>query len=162
MDDLDALYRRHAPAVFRFCWGLCGDRSQAEDLVSETFVRLLTRAPHLETATALAYLLAVARNAFLNRRRRTLREAPLPEEIAAPTIDPSDRLDDRVRVEAVVRALAELPEGERTALLLRVDHDLQYEEIAAVLGITSAAARVRVHRARTRLAAAPETGGRTP
>lgn len=113
MDDLDALYRRHAPAVLRFCWGLCGDRSQAEDLVSETFVRLLTRAPRLETATALAYLLAVARNAFLNCRRRTPRETPLPEEIAA------------------------------------------------VLGITGTAAKVRIHRARARLAAATGTGGRT-
>lgn len=160
MDDLDTLYRRHAPAVLRFCWGLSGDRSQAEDLVSETFVRLLTRGPRLETGTALAYLLAIARNAFLNRRRRTSREAPLPEDVAAPDADPSDRLDDRIRVAAVLRALAELPEGERTALLLRVDHELPYEEIAAVLGITSVAARVRVHRARTRLAAVPGTCGR--
>jgi RNA polymerase sigma-70 factor (ECF subfamily) len=161
MDDLDALYRSHAPAVLRFCWGLCGDRTEAEDLVSETFVRLVTRAPRLETGTALAYLLAVARNAFLNRRRRGPREIPLPEEIAASESDPSQRVDDRARLGAVLRALAGLSEGERAALLLRVDHELPYEEIAAVLQISSAAARVRVHRARIRLAAAPGTGGRT-
>lgn len=107
MNDLEALYRQHAAAVFRFALGLCGDRSGAEDLVSETYVRLATRAPRLETQTALA---------------------------------------------SVLRDLRDLPEGERTALLLRVDHDLSYEEIATVLGTSVGAARVRVHRARLRLA----------
>ena len=59
MQDLEGIYRQHAPAVFRYAWGLSGDRTEAEDLVSETFVRLLTRAPKLETQTALAYLLAI-------------------------------------------------------------------------------------------------------
>ena len=53
MPDLETIYRQHSPAVFRYAWGLCGNRSEAEDLVSETFVRLLTRAPRLETRTAL-------------------------------------------------------------------------------------------------------------
>jgi hypothetical protein len=47
MEEFEALYRRHASAVYRFAWGLCGDRSGAEDLVSETFVRVRTRAPKL-------------------------------------------------------------------------------------------------------------------
>lgn len=80
MNDLEALYRQHASAVFRFAWGLCGDRSQAEDLVSETFVRLLTKGPRIETQTALAYLMAVARNSYLNRQRQRSREVPLPRK----------------------------------------------------------------------------------
>ena len=129
MDEILNLYRQHASAVFRFAWGLCGDRSTAEDLVSETFTRLLTRAPRIETRTALAYLLAVARNTYLSGRRRQGREVPLAEEV-----------------------LRDLPEGEWAALLLRVDHDLSYEEIAIALGVTVGAAKVRVHRARLRLA----------
>ena len=62
MNQIEALYRQHASAVFRFAWGLCGDRGLAEDIVSETYVRLLTRAPEIETQTALAYLLAIARS----------------------------------------------------------------------------------------------------
>jgi RNA polymerase sigma-70 factor, ECF subfamily len=151
MDELEALYRRHAAAVFRFAWGLCGDRSAAEDLVSETFVRLLTRAPRIQTQTALAYLLAIARNVYLTGRRRGRREVPLLEEIADPLIDPAERLDDEARLEKALRGLASLPEGERAALLLRIDHELPYEEIAAALGITPGAAKVRVHRARLRL-----------
>jgi RNA polymerase sigma-70 factor, ECF subfamily len=152
MNDLESLYRQHASAVFRFAWGLCGDRSLAEDLVSETFVRMLTRAPRIETQTALAYLLAVARNTYLNGRRQRSRERPLPEEVVASDPDPSGRLDDRAQLAAVVEALRGMPEGERAALLLRVDHEMPYEEIASVLGTSISAAKVRVHRARLRLA----------
>lgn len=154
MDAIETLYRQHASAVFRFAWGLSGDRSDAEDLVSETFVRLITRAPRIETQTALAYLLAVVRNTYLSGLRRRRREVPLLAEIHAPARDPADRLDDQARLESVMEALGHLPEGERAVLLLRVDHDLSYEEIAAALGTTIGAARLRVHRARVRLAGA--------
>ncbi|MFH1842625.1 MAG: RNA polymerase sigma factor [bacterium] len=158
MTDLEKLYRQHASAVFRFAWGLCGDRSTAEDLVSETFVRILTKAPKIETRTALAYLLAVARNTFLTGRRRRRAEVPLSDQLSdrlpAPLFDPDSRLDDQARLDTVIAALRNVPEGERAALLLRVDHDLSYDDIAAALGTTPGAAKVRVHRARMRLASA--------
>jgi RNA polymerase sigma-70 factor (ECF subfamily) len=65
-------------------------------------------------------------------------------------------MDDQARLAVVLEALGTLPEGERAALLLRVDHDLPYEDIAAALGTTVGAAKVRVHRARLRLAQALE------
>jgi len=162
MDQIEEIYRRHASAVFRFAWGLCGDRTCAEDLVSETFVRLLTRAPEIRTQTALAYLLAVARNTYLTSRRRKQREVPLAEDIPASEQDPGQRLDDQARLKVVLETLGKLPEGERAALLLRVDHELPYEEISAALGISVGAAKVRVHRARMRLAEATELQGSTP
>ena len=161
MDEFEVLYRRHASAVFRFAWGLCGDRSEAEDIVSETFVRLLTRAPRIETTTALAYLLAAARNVYLTGRLRRRREAPLTGEIFASEHDPAGRLDDQARLKVVLRAIHSLPEGERAALLLRVDHDLPYQEIASVLGTSVGAAKVRVHRARLRLAGSLESNRST-
>ena len=154
MEEFEALYRRHASAVFRFAWGLCGDRSGAEDLVSETFVRVLTRAPKIRTQTALAYLLAVTRNTYLNGLRKRRREVELSEEIPAPQRDPDRQIDDQARLEAVVEALKHLSEAERSALLLRVDHDLSYEDIASALGTSVTAAKVRVHRARLKLAQA--------
>lgn len=162
MSDIETLYRRHASSVFRFALGLCGDRSAAEDIVSETFVRLLTRPPRIETRTALAYLLAIARNTYLNGRRRRRREVPLPGDVAAPMSDPAGRVDDRDRLAATLAALDGLTEGERSALLLRVDHELGYDEIAAALGTTAGAAKVRVHRARLRLAVLLASQGRKP
>jgi RNA polymerase sigma-70 factor (ECF subfamily) len=161
MNELEQIYRKHASAVYRFAWGLCGNRACAEDLVSETFVRLLTRAPKIRTQTALGYLLAVARNTYLTGKSRQRREVPLTDDIEAAQVDPGDRLDDQARLEVVIGALSKLPEGERAALLLRVDHDLPYEEIAVALGISVGAAKVRVHRARARLAGALEREGKT-
>lgn len=155
MNEFETLYRQHAPALVRFAWGLSGDRSTAEDLVAETFVRLRVRAPRIETRTALAYLLAVIRNIYLTGWRRQRREIALDDEMPAPGADPAVVLDDRRRLAEVLLALDGLPEGERAALLLRVDHELSYQDIAAALEISVAAAKVRVHRAdpRTRVLA---------
>ncbi|MGE5237045.1 MAG: RNA polymerase sigma factor [Acidobacteriota bacterium] len=162
MNDLESLYRKYAPAVLRFAWGLSGDRTRAEDIVSETFVRLLTRAPRIETQTALAYLLAIARNIYLTGWHRRRREVPLPDEVLAPERDPARALTSQAELRGVVRALAGLSEGERAALLLRADSGLSYEDIAATLGISVGAAKVRVHRARVRLQRARENNGGNP
>lgn len=157
MDELETLYRRHATAVYRFALGLSGDPATAEDLVSEAFFRVLTRAPAIRTETALAYLLAIARNAFLQGRRRLRREAPLADVVPDQAPGLPAQLDGRERLESVLLALRALPEGERAALLLRLDHGLSYEEIAAALGISTGAAKVRVHRARLKLASARDS-----
>ena len=159
--QLETLYRKHAPAILRFAWGLSGDRATAEDLVAETFYRLLVKAPRIETRTALAYLLAITRNTWLTSRRRANREVPLTDDFTFATADPDATLDDRTRLDAVRNELQNLPEGERAALLLRVDHDLSYEDIAAALDTTVGAAKVRVHRARVRLASALQAQGKT-
>lgn len=158
--DLEALYRQHASAVFRFAYGLCRNRAEAEDIVAEAFARVLTRANKIESATARAYLLAVARNAFLDARRRSVRDARLLKEMERQQPDTAEPLDDRTRLREALKALGALPEGERAALLLRLDHGMSYEQIAATLSISVAAAKVRVHRARVRLASARNTGER--
>jgi len=55
MEEIEALYRLYAPAVLRFSIGLTGSVNRAEDLVSETFLRCMLRAPQIRTQTALAY-----------------------------------------------------------------------------------------------------------
>lgn len=159
MDELEQLYRKYASDVFRFAWGLCGNRAGAEDIVSETFVRLIARAPRVATRTARAYLLTIARNIYLTERRRTPRLVPVPDDIPARESDPAERMDHAARLVVVTRALSKLPEGERAALLLRVDHGLAYDEIAAALNTSVAAAKVRVHRARQRLMQELESEG---
>lgn len=159
MNEFETLYREHASKVFRFAWGLCADRSLAEEIVSETFVRILTKAPRIETRTAVAYLLTVARNVYLDGQRRRRREIPLPDDLPTPDADPLTRLVEQAHLTAALTVLHELPEGERAALLLRVDQDMPYTEIAAVLGISEGAAKVRVHRARLRIASTLELHG---
>src|SRR5450432_889561 len=96
--DLETLYHHHAAAVFRFAYGLSRNRADAEDIASETFARVATRANKIAHITARAYLLAVARNVFLDTHRRHAREARLANEIAPEQQNPVSLQDDRARL----------------------------------------------------------------
>jgi len=70
-DDFHALYVRYSPDVFRFALYLSGDRHDAEDITSETFVRAWTAPGPIRAATVKGYLLTIARNLFLAGRTQT-------------------------------------------------------------------------------------------
>ena len=72
------------------------------------------------------------------------------------------RASDQRRLQSVLRALHDLPEVDRAAVLMRANGELPYQEIAAALRISVTAAKVKVHRARLRLAEALETRGARP
>ena len=65
MADFSTLYQRYARDVYRFAFYLCGNRSDAEDITSETFVRVWTSAGPIRAQTVKGYLLTIARNLFL-------------------------------------------------------------------------------------------------
>lgn len=152
MTGFDALYRENAPHVFRFALYLCGDRSEAEDLTSETFVRAWASPEPIRMATVKGYLLTITRNLYLQGQRRAPRHVALSDDLREPRAGPDVTAERGSELEAALAELQRLPEGERTALLMRAVEDLSYEEIARALGITLAAAKVRIHRARQALA----------
>lgn len=149
--ELGTLYRDYAADVFRFTLSLTRNRTEAEDLVSETFLRAWTARDRLAAPTVRAYLFTIARRLHLRSLRAESRRGEAPATIADPSpgADAAWQIDGELA--AVVRDLARLPEPERTPLLLRVQNEMPYEEIAAVLDISAAAAKVRVHRARLKL-----------
>lgn len=144
------LYQRYSPVVFRFALRLTGDTAAAEDITAETFLRVWAAPAPPRAETVQAWLLTIARNLFLHDRRRAWRS-----EALAPGHDPAvepvnaETLDEWERVSAAVR---ELPEPDRTILLLRAEEELPWDDIAGVVGLTPAAVRVRAHRARLKLA----------
>jgi RNA polymerase sigma-70 factor (ECF subfamily) len=150
--DFADLYREHAADVRRFALYLSGDAALADDLVSEVFVRVWTARDRVDLTTVRAYLFAIVRNLFLKHRRDQGRRLPLNERMATGEPDPERRMSDLSNWRAVVASLAKLPEIDRAALLMRADEGLPYEEIAAALGISTAAAKVKVHRSRLKLA----------
>lgn len=154
--DFSDLYRRHAPDVLRFALYLSGDRATAEDIASETFMRIWGARDRVELPTVRAYLLAIARNLYLQEKREARRREPIgpwTEELADSGSDAEQLRDRGLELDRILARLQELPEPDRAALLLR-SQQISYEEIGATLGITPGAARVRVHRARIRLSAA--------
>ena len=153
MITFEELYRRHAADVFRFAFWLCGDRAEAEDLTSETFVRAWTNAKPIRSATVKGFLFTIARNLHSRARSRAGRYGgSLDPNLPDPAPDPGRSARARDRLRRTLDGLAQLPEADRAALLMRAEHGLPYAEIAAGLGITVGAARVKVHRARLSLA----------
>jgi RNA polymerase sigma-70 factor, ECF subfamily len=147
------LYQRYAPDVYRFALWLSGDLAEADDIASETFVRAWTSSSQIRTETMKAYLFTIARNLFLQQRRQQKRQVALEQALLETHSGPQGLVEDRLALAAVLQQLQDLPESERTALLLRVQHELPYAEIARVLGISLASAKVKVHRARLKLTA---------
>jgi RNA polymerase sigma-70 factor (ECF subfamily) len=157
--DFSTLYRAYAKDVHRFALFLSGDPALADDIVSETFIRVWKARARVDLATVKAYLFAVARNLFLHHRRRAKRTASLDDRMADAAPGPHERADARDELRKVLVALQALPELDRSALLMRTDSAMPYEEIARTLGISVSAAKVKVHRARLKLAAARRLPG---
>ena len=103
-------------------------------------------------ATVRGYLFTIVRNLFLKQRRHERREVPLDEQLADGRPGPDERAAGQRDTRIVLAALARLPEIDRAAVLMRADEGVPYEEIAAALGISTVAAKVKVHRARLKLA----------
>jgi len=152
MDDFSALYRKYAPDVFRFALYLSGDRSQAEDIASETFVRVWASSEPIRLATVKGYLFTIARNLFLQGQRGNSRRVELNRELPDPQASPYVQAERKEELHAVLAGLQALPEIDRAALLMRALDGIPYEEISRALGISLASAKVKVHRARLALA----------
>ena len=151
--DFSEIYERYARDVHRFSLYLSGNYALAEDLTSETFVHAFCGLSELRVDTVKAYLFAIARNLYRDGAKRQRRQVPIGE--APQHADPAplaDRIvEDRQALSAVLEAIQKLPEPQREALVLSVDNDMRYDQIAAILGCSVAAVKVRIHRARLQL-----------
>lgn len=145
-DYLDQLYR----AAF----GLCGTQADAEDLVQETCVRVLSK-PRFIRHGDLSYLLRALRNTFYSQCRAAGRRpclVTLPETGDATTGRHLPSLEVIIEAREVYRAIAELPELHRDVLVAVDVVGLSYREAGAVLGIPEGTVMSRLFRARQRLA----------
>ena len=147
------LYDEYANDVYRFAHWLSGDRFEAEDITSETFVRVWVRFSTIRTETLKAYLFTIARNIYLQKRRKRKNQVALNNAYPDPAPEMDDMVESQLELLRVQRALQNLPEVDRTAFVLRVQHELAYAEIARVLEISLSAAKVKVHRVRKKLIA---------
>lgn len=153
-----SVYRAHANDLRRFAVYLSGNTAVADDLVAEAFVRAWTVRDRIEFSTVRGYLFAIVRNLYLQDRRREQRGQPLDDALIDGGPRPDTQASDSDELRVVLAALALLPEIDRAAVLMRADDGLPYEDIAAALGISVTSAKVRVHRARLKLAAVLPNG----
>jgi RNA polymerase sigma-70 factor (ECF subfamily) len=144
----------HVDRLYRAAWGLCGSREDAEDLVQETFARVLRKPRLLRSEDDLGYLLRVLRNTFISQRRtagRRPRTTPLPEDL--DLADPSATTPEAVlETQELFAAIAALPDDFRDALVAIDVAGLSYAEAARALRVREATITTRLHRARQRIA----------
>ena len=154
------LYVRYANDVYRFAHWLSGNPHDARDITSETFVRAWTAPNEPRTKTVKAYLFTIARNLHRKQWRRESRFMELEDSLPDPATAPDEAAANREEFQKTLAAVQALPEIDRTVLLMRAEDELSYEDIAAATGLSVSAAKVKVFRARAKLAALlkPETG----
>ncbi len=144
----------HLDRLFRAAWALCGSREEAEDLVQETFARVLARPRWLRSGDDLGYLMRVLRNTMISRRRdegRRIRTVGFPED-GDPIDTRGDARPEHVaEVREVFAAIAALPPDLRDALVAVNVVGLSYAEAGRLLGAKEATVTTRLHRARRRV-----------
>ena len=151
----------HLDRLYRAAWALTGSREDAEDLVQETYARVLARPRLLRGDDDLGYLLRALRNTFLTRlraERRRLRPGPLPEQLDL-IADPHAR-EPQAALEAgeLYAAVADLP-GDFRDVLVAVDiTGLSYKEAARALRIREGTVMSRLYRARQQVVRRLELG----
>jgi RNA polymerase sigma-70 factor (ECF subfamily) len=154
-DFLGVLFERYSREAFGLCRRMVGDAASADDLVQESFLRVLRyRGSYSAGARFAPWLFRIVRNVCLDHIAARQRESAVYEQAASE--HPERRFvaphePDPERVDQLKRALGRLSPEQRSVLLLKRVDGLSYAQIAERLGTTEGAERVRAHRALRRL-----------
>jgi RNA polymerase sigma factor (sigma-70 family) len=156
---LGTLFERHHRALYQFCLQITRHRALAEDVVQDTFMKVLKKAgTYRGEGSFKGWLFNIARNEALNQLRTAKRRKTTPADPATLDAELVDNrsaeqsASGREAIDSVQRALDGLPTAAREVIWLgRFEFD-GYDDLATALGCTPATARVRMHRAMKQLA----------
>ena len=161
-NDIPALVELYAPLLFRIAHSVLRSPTEAEDVVQDTFVRVLehrTRLP--EVRDLRVWLIRITWNLALDRKRRIRPDQMDPsfsDTLPAAILSADQQVAGRIQIHSVFREIDRLPKKERAVLLLSALDELSTPELAAVLGKSESAIRALLFRARTRLRERLEKG----
>lgn len=148
----EKLYEAYYMRVFSFAMTLAGDRAQAEEITQETFFRAFSRQSAFRgEADEATWLCAIARNLFLDEKRRQGKNEPMPEELPDTGKGVEQNAVDRDSSFRIHMALHALEEPYREVFELRIFGELSFRDISMIFGKTENWARVTYHRARLKL-----------
>ena len=157
--SIPALVAVHGKWLMAFLRGLAG--ADAEDAFQETWMRLLRSRVELRDDTVKAYLVKTARSVVVDRFRRRHptesldvvdgRGESAANEIVDPAPTPAKRFESNATAAEVREAVASLPFNQRQVVLLRIEGEMEFKEIAAALGVPIGTVLVWMHRATAEL-----------
>lgn len=153
------LIERHQRAVISVIHRAIGDAWEAEDLAQRVFVQIYRSAGrYTPTAKFTTWMFTITHNTIRNEYRRRSRHAAesieaMPEGVELPAHgnDPAREVSERELQARIQAAVQQLPEAQRTAVILCRFEGLAYEEIAEVLHCSVSAVKSLLHRARQTL-----------
>ena len=148
----DELMRRYKRPIVNFCYRLLGNAEDADDVAQEVFVRVYQRIgdfkPHGKFST---WLFALAHNACIDRLRWRKRHPTEPLDTAPEPAMVSHETETREIGGQIAAAVAQLPEDQRTAIILAEYHGMSYAEIAGVMRCSEKSVESRLYRAKQTL-----------
>lgn len=151
-DRNEKLYETYYMRVFSFVMTLAGDRSQAEEITQETFFRAFSKQRNFRgDSDEATWLCAIAKNLFLDEKRRHSRFGELPEELPDAGRSLEQAAADRDSSFRIHMALHALEEPYREVFELRIFGELSFREIGMIFQKTENWARVTYHRAKLKL-----------
>jgi RNA polymerase sigma-70 factor (ECF subfamily) len=150
------IFERHARSIFRFIYGMVGQRGWAEELTQETFMGAYKNIRSLrDDAKLSSWLYGIARNVTRKSLRyhrsgidTSLDETSIPEQTKNDEVGPEHQLLDKERHQAILSALSRLAEDKRLVFTLKVLQQKSYREIAEITGYSIPKLKTDVHRAR--------------
>ncbi|WP_314251113.1 RNA polymerase sigma factor [Streptomyces kutzneri] len=150
LDAVTALVSGSHPNVRRFAYSLCSSPEDAEDAAQEALIILYRKIGMLRASGALAsWMFRIVRNECLRRARLVPRErAPLPD---SAVMSAEDEVLEHLEAARVARAIAALPADQRRVLIMRDIQGYSGRMAADALGLSPAAMKSRLHRARAAL-----------
>ena len=157
-DAFNELVRSSYRDIYSLAYRLTGNREDAGDVVQDAYVRAYRAIRRFRGDSSFStWMYRITSNCASTHLSRRTRQRTEELSSDAPIVDLRPEQDPSLRAEAAVlrhhidRAIRSLPERLRQVVVLRDLHDLSHSEIAAELGITTSAAKVRLHRARQHL-----------
>jgi len=159
---MDMLVERYRQSLFSWLLGMTGNRSDAEDLFQEIWLRVIKNAARFNNVSFKAWMWKIAKNLLIDFRRKRRPDVsldavtdeenvPLVDRLVAPDVNPARQieLDDMTR--RVMQAVATLPDMQREVFLMRTQGSLSFKEIAAALEVPLNTALGRMHDAMNKL-----------
>ena len=176
--EFDLLFQRSQRRAYNLAYRLTGNVADAEDVTQDAYVRAMDNFATYDAARSFeGWLFRIITNRVIDMRRRQKRVPiysidtpihgddagqPLSHEFASPDSDPAEIVTGPVMEERLQRALAELPDDYRVAILLCDVQERSYQEIADQMGCAIGTIRSRIHRARVLLRKSLEANSAPP
>ena len=153
MEDMEAVYRRHAQSVYKFLLSQCHSAQMAEELTQETFYQAVRSIDRFDGGCKVSvWLCQIAKHLWYQQLRKARRETELPEETALPPLPSAeDEAVGRAGQVELLRQIHSLPEPGREVVYLRAFGGLSFREIGEVLWKSENWARVTFYRSKERL-----------